>query len=108
MFVTGTSPSAGVNWLALSRDANPGGPPTMPPAWALPCSGSFLQAALVEVESLGVERRLGEAEDVRPVVHPVVHRVRFARAASMSFCCSEVNEAGLQRDVNHWFVHGYT
>jgi hypothetical protein len=32
MFVTGTIPSAGENWFALSRDWNPGGPPTMPPA----------------------------------------------------------------------------
>ena len=48
----------------------------MPPACALPCSGSPCSAALAEVERLGVERRLGEAEDVRPVVHAVVHRVQ--------------------------------
>ena len=46
----------------------------MPPAWAFPCSGSLLGAAAPEVVLLQVPGRLGEAELVRPVVHPVVHR----------------------------------
>jgi hypothetical protein len=41
MLVIGATPSGPVIWLALSRAANAGGPPTRPPAWALPCSGSF-------------------------------------------------------------------
>ena len=32
---------------------------------------------------------------------------RFARAASMSLRCGDVNVAGLQRCSCHWFVHGY-
>src|SRR5262245_26380277 len=106
MFVTGTIPSAGVNWLALSRDAKPGGPPTTPPAWALPCSGSFWAPPLLKLNAWPLN-----AFSVKPRTYDqscdrLCIAWRFARAASMSFACGDVNDAGLQRDVNHWFVHG--
>src|SRR4051794_6797817 len=90
MLVIGACPSGGGIWLALSRAADSGGPPLIPPAWALPCSRKSggpaadpagLGVALLQVVAepappvvvvLHVPGLLGEAEVVGPVVHPVV------------------------------------
>src|SRR5262245_34631143 len=107
MFVTGTSPSAGVNWLALSRDWNAGGPPTMPPAWALPRSWSFSAPPRPKLNDwrfhvASVKPRPYDQSCIRLCIAN-----RFASAASMSLRCGDVKVAGLQRCVNHWLVHGY-
>ena len=96
-----------MNWLALSRDGNAGRPAD--------------DAAGLGVAVLRVARRRPplpklnawafHAVSVKPRTYDqscirLCIAWRFARAASMSFCWSEVNDAGLQRDVNHWFVHG--
>ena len=66
-------PSCSVIWLALSRPRYDGAPPLSAPAWALPTSGSFGGAAACrQVVVLQVVVRLGEAEVVGVVVHPVV------------------------------------
>ena len=93
-------------WLALSRAGNPGGPPVTPPAWALPCSGSFsappgpkLWRCMLNVCS--VNPRWYDQSCIWLCIAN-----RFARAASMSLRCGDVNVvAGLQRSSNHWLVH---
>ena len=106
--MTGSRPSAGVNWLALSRAWKPGGPPTDAAGLRVAVLVVVLRPAAAEVERLQVPRRLGEAEPVRPVVHAVVHReqVRQRRVDVVALRRRE-RLAGLQRCVNHWFVHVY-
>ena len=80
----------------------------MPPACALPCSWSpsapprpKLYVCMFHVAS--VKPRPYDQSCIRLCIAN-----RFARAASMSLRCGEVNVvAGLHLCWNHWFVHGY-
>src|SRR4051812_14890172 len=107
MFVVGATPSEGVIWLALSREANAGGPPTMPPACELPCSGSLSRPPRPKLTSC-----MFQADSVNPSLYDqscirLCIANRFEVAASMSLRCADVNVVdGLQPSANHWFVHG--
>jgi hypothetical protein len=106
MLVIGAMPSPGVIWLALSRAANVGGPPEIPPACALPCSGSppsppspKLSRCMLNVAS--VKPRWYDQSCMR-----LCMANRLARAASMSLRAGEVNTSGLHDSSYHWFVQG--
>src|SRR5687768_13422353 len=106
MLVVGAMPSFGVIWFALSREANVGGPPTMPPACELPCSGSFSRPPLPKLNSC-----MFQAFSVKPSLYDqscirLCIANRFDVAASMSLRSGDVNAVGLQPASYHWFVHG--
>ena len=73
-----------------------GGPPTIPPAWALPCSGSLLRPPRSKLTSCRFQ-----AVSVKPSLYDqscmrLCIANRFAIAASMSLRCAvEVNFVGL-------------
>ena len=74
----------------------------MPPAWALPCSGSLanrLDGTLTRCMS-NVASMKPSRYDQSCIWLRIANR--FALAASMSLRCAEVNvAAGLQRCANH-------
>ena len=102
----GSWPSAGVNWLALSRAAKPGGPPLRPPAWALPCSWSFSAPPRPKLNDCRFQVASVKPSPYAQSCIRLCIANRFARAASMSLRSGDVKTAGLQRCVCHWFVHG--
>src|SRR5215207_7465828 len=104
MLVTGVTPSGGVIWFALSRDSKPGGPPTMPPACALPCSASPSSPPRSKLNCCRFQ-----AVSVKPSRYDqscirlcIVNR--FDAAASMSLRCGDSKAVGLQPSSNHWLV----
>src|SRR5262249_40401722 len=105
MFEVGEVPSGGEFWLALSRDWNCGGPPTIPPFFAFPCSGSPPVPPLAKSLTWALK-----ADSVNPSLYAkscirLCIANRLASAASMSFLAAEVNALGSQLEVSHWFVH---
>src|SRR5262249_37864783 len=107
MFDVGDMPSGGEFWFALSRDWNGGGPPTMPPFWALPCSGSFPSPPRPKLLTWAFH-----VASVNPSLYAkscmrLCIANRFASAASMSLRAADVNVLGSHPVVCHWFVQGY-
>ena len=101
-------PSAGVNWFALSRDRKSGGPPTTPPACALPCSESISAPPRAALNSCMFQFASVKPSRYAKSCIRLCIANRFARAASMSLRCGDSNTAGLQRCACHWFVHAYS
>src|SRR5262245_54008779 len=106
MLVVGATPSGGVIWFALSREAKSGGPPTIPPAWAFPGSGSRSRPPRLKLTSWRFD-----AVSVKPSLYDqscmrLCIANKFAVAASMSLRCAVEKFVGLHASLNHWFVHG--